>query len=155
MEMRKTLFVFSLIFLFLSVNAFAANISMPVTKADAGAVVVVPINIDDATGVAGFQFTITYNASVLNATGTVVGDLTSGWTITRNMSDTGQIKVAGFDASLNGLGSSSGSLVKLKFKVVGKSKDKSILKFTDCKLSDTAGNKIHSSCNKGRVRIKR
>jgi hypothetical protein len=152
--MRKTLLVFSLIFLFLSANAFAANISIPKTNADAGTAVEIPINIDDATGVAGFQFTITYDASVLNATGTVVGDLTSGWTITRNMSDTGQIKVAGFDASLNGLGSTTGSLVKLKFKVVGKSGNKSILKFTDCKLSDTAGNKIHSSCNKGTIKIK-
>jgi hypothetical protein len=154
MEMRKTIFVLSLIFLFLSANAFAANISMPVTKADTGAVVIVPINIDDATGVAGFQFTITYDVSVLNATGTVVGDITSGWMITRNMSDTGQIKVAGFDTSLNGLGSTSGSLVKLKFKVVGKSGNKSSLKFVDCKLSDTAGNKIPSTCNKGNVRIK-
>ncbi len=152
--MRKRLLAFFLVFLALSANAFAANISIPKTNLDEGVAVEIPINIDDATGVAGFQFTITYDASVLNATGTVVGDLTSGWTITRNMSDTGQIKVAGFDASLNGLGSSSGSLVKLKFKVVGKSGNKSILKFTDCKLSDTTGNKISSTCNKGKIRIK-
>jgi hypothetical protein len=155
MEMKKILFVFSLIFLFLSAHAFAANISIPKTNVDVGTAIEIPINIDNATGVAGFQFTITYDVSVLNATGTVVGDLTSGWMITRNMSDTGQIKVAGFDTSLNGLGSTSGSLVKIKFKVIGKSGNKSSLKFADCKLSDTAGNKIPSTCNKGNVRIKR
>jgi hypothetical protein len=152
--MKKVLLAIVLIFLSVTTHAFAATISIPDTNADAGGEVVIPINIDNAKGIAGFEFTITYDASALKAIGAVAGELTSRWMITPNTTESGQIKVAGLDTSLTGLSGVSGTLVKLQFKVLGKPGKKSSLEFTVCKLSDSKGTKIVSTCKPGEIRMK-
>ena len=101
MYMRRLPWAFFLILLSISTHAFAATISIPDNDAVAGAEVEIPVTVDDAKGMAGFQFTITYDASVLQATGAAVGELTSGWMITPNTTDKGHMKVAGVDPSLS------------------------------------------------------
>ncbi|MGC9066286.1 MAG: cohesin domain-containing protein, partial [Candidatus Ratteibacteria bacterium] len=65
LEKLKTLYV--CIFLF-GVSSFAVTVSIPNTNANPGtATVEIPINIDNATGVAGFQFTVTFDNTILNA----------------------------------------------------------------------------------------
>jgi len=151
--MKKTVLIFLVLFLSLSALTFKAHISIPNTDADVGTVVDIPINVEDASGIAGFQAAVTYDASVVQATEVAAGELTLGWMITPNMKNEGQIKVVGIDTSLRGLQSSSGSLVKLRFKIVGKSGKKSSLKFTMCKLSDTSGVEIPSNCKQGNIKI--
>jgi hypothetical protein len=152
--MKKMLLALVLVFVSLSVQAFAANISTPDTDADAGATIEIPVMADSAKGTAGFQFTVSYDASALQAIGAEAGDLTSGWMITPNVSESGQMKVAGIDTSLTGLRNGSGKIVKLQFKAVGKPGTKSTLSFTTCKLSDGSGNKIASTCKEGQIKIK-
>ena len=152
-EMRKTVLIFLVLFLSLSALTFKAHISIPNTDANVGSIVEIPINVKDASGIAGFQATVTYDASVVQATGVTVGELTSGWMITPNIKNEGQISVVGIDTSLKGLQGSSGSLVKLKFKIVGQSGKRSNLKFTMCKLSDTSGVEIPSNCKQGSIKI--
>ena len=151
----KTMFLaLAVIFVSLSVQAFAANISIPDTDATEGATIEVPVTVDGAKGTAGFQFTVSYDASALQATGATAGDLTSGWMVTPNTNEAGQMKVAGVDTTLAGLQGSSGSIVKLQFKALGKPGAKSTLKFTTCKLSDSMGNKMASACKEGQIKIK-
>src|SRR4030066_700287 len=118
--MKKVVLALVVIFLGVTTHAFAANILIPDTSADAGWEVVIPVNVDNAKGIAGFEFMITYDASALKATGAVAGDITSEWMITPNTTQSGQIKVARLDTSLAGLSGVSGTLVKLQFKVLGK-----------------------------------
>ena len=152
--MKKMLLALTLVFVSLSAQAFAANIMIPDTDSDAGATIEVPVTVDSAKGAAGFQFTVTYDASALQATGATAGDLTSGWMVTPNVSESGQMKVAGVDTTLAGLQGSSGSIVKLQFRALGKAGAKSTLNFTTCKLSNTLGNKIASTCREGHIKIK-
>jgi len=151
--MKKVLLALVLIFLGVTSHVFAATITIPDTSADVGGIVVIPVNVDNAKGIAGFEFTITYDASALKATGTVAGDITSGWMITPNTTQSGQLKVAGLDTSLTGLSGVSGTLVKLQFKVLGKPGKKNDLEFTICKLSDSKGNKILSTCKPGEIKV--
>ena len=151
--MKKVVLALVVIFLGVTTHAFAANILIPDTSADAGWEVVIPVNVDNAKGIAGFEFTITYDASSLKAKGAVAGDITSGWMITPNTTQSGQVKVAGLDTSLAGLSGVSGTLVKLQFKVLGKQGKKSSLEFTVCKLSDSKGIKIISTCRQGEIKV--
>jgi len=152
--MKKVLVVLLMVLVGLSTHAFAANISIPDTDATEGATFEVPVTVDGAKGTAGFQFAVSYDASAFQATGAIAGDLTSGWMITPNVSESGQMKVAGIDTSLSGLQGSSGNIVKLQFKALGKPGSKSVLKFSTCKLSNYEGTKIASTCREGHIKIK-
>ncbi len=77
---------------------------------------IVPVNIDDATGVQAFDLEITYDTSLLDlSNGDVsLGGLTSGWGLTSNVNDTlGIAKVTGW--GLGPLSGGEGSLLDLNF----------------------------------------
>jgi len=97
---RNRITGFLFVSLILVLPLAAANISIPAVSATPGATVQIPINIDDATDVGGYQFTVTFDQTVLQATGVVAGSLTSGWMFTPNITVPGQVTVGGFDASL-------------------------------------------------------
>lgn len=77
--------------------------------------VTVPLNVDDVTGrnVISFDYTVTYNSSVLTFLGTQqVGTLSNGMTITVNSTVPGTLVVSGFTATpLTG----AGTLINLRF----------------------------------------
>ena len=152
--MKKVLVLLVMVFVGLSAQAFAATVSIPDTDANPGAAIEIPVTIDDATGLLGFQFSVSYDAEALQAVGTKAGELTSGWMIVPNLSERGMIKVAGIDTSLTGLGKGVGNIVKLQFKVVGKPGKKNTLSFAVCSLSDSEGKKIASTCKEGQIKIK-
>jgi len=151
--MRATLCAILLIFLGLPVPVFGATVSMPDADLSAGETVEVPVMIDNAAGVAGFQFTLSYDPSALQAVGAVAGELTSGWMVKANTATSGQLSVAGVDSSLKGLGSVKGSLAKMQFKAVSKKSDRSKVSFSVCKLSDSGGAKIAATCTAGQIRV--
>ncbi|MCD6221880.1 hypothetical protein J7K25_06965, partial [bacterium] len=125
------------------------HISIPDSSGCSGSTVEIPINIDDGTGIAGFQFTVTFDNNVLNATGAIAGSLTSGWTITSNTNTPGQISIAGLDSSLNGISGGSGSLCIMQFNVVGNPGQATGLTFTFSKLADVDGQQIAHTFTNG------
>ena len=96
------------------------NVSAPSgMTALTGTVLTVPINTDslNGRGVSSFDFTFSYNSSVLSFNSfDQSGTLSSGMTITVNSATPGSLIVSGFSANdLIG----SGTLIKLKFNVNG------------------------------------
>jgi Cohesin domain len=150
-EMRKTMWAALVVILGLAFPAWGAHVSMPETNATAGEMVEVPVMVDNAAGIAGFQLMITYDPKMLQASGAGPGDLTGGWMVKANTAHKGEVTVAGVDTSLAGLGAVRGSLAKLRFTVVAKKGGASDLIFGICKLSDNAGVKIASACDKGNI----
>jgi hypothetical protein len=153
--MKKFMALVLMVFLGFSVQAFAATVSIPDTDASGDKEIVVPVKIDNAAQIAGFQFTVSYDASVLQATGAEAGDLNADWMVTPSTNEAGKLKVAGLSTTLQGLrAGSSGSLANLKFTVVKKSAKNSTLAFSVCSLSDSSGKKLSATCKEGQIRIK-
>ncbi|MCM8805189.1 MAG: cohesin domain-containing protein [Candidatus Omnitrophica bacterium] len=138
--------------LFACASAFAVTVSIPNTNVNPGTTTVqIPVNIDNATGVAGFQFTVTFDNSVLNATGATTGSLTSGWFLQVNTQTAGQISVIG--ATSSPLTGGSGSLCTLQFNVVGTPASSTNLHFSLSKLSDFNAQQISHTANDGLFHI--
>jgi hypothetical protein len=152
--MKKVLVVLLMVFVGLSTQAFAANISIPDTDASGDKEILVPVTIDNAANVTGFQFTVSFDSSVLQAIGAEAGDLTADWMVTPNTNESGKLKVAGLSTTLQSLRSGSGSLANLKFKLLKKLEKNSTLAFGVCSLSDSSGKKLSATCKEGRIRIK-
>ena len=70
----------------------------------------VPINVDNATGVAGIDITITFNSSILTATDVQTTPLTSGFSLVKNITS-GQVVIS--MARATGIASGSGALVNV------------------------------------------
>jgi len=136
--------------LFLSFVSFSYGnevvVSIPESQGNPSSSVEIPVNINNAGGVAGFQFTIIYDSSVLQATQVTAGSLTNGWpfgTNNVNLQNPGEIRIATYDPNLNELPQeSSGSLCILKFNVVGGAGQTTNLLFTFSKLTNSMGNPI-------------
>ncbi len=146
------------------IEASAVVVSIPDTTGDPGAQVIIPINVDNATSIAGIQFTVTYNSSVLNCNnpGAVgQGDLLPKdifgdplWTITGNFAVAGETGVAGFTSSASGvITGGTGSLVKLACTVTGNPGDNTILNFTLSKLVNFLATEIPSTPSSGTFTI--
>ena len=103
---------------------FGSVLSIPNMNANPGATIQIPGDVDDATGIAGSQFTISYNSAgaVLNCTGTLPGSLTpvaGDWVKSQNLTVANQVIVGGFQSDNIGLTGGSGSLVQLNCSVTG------------------------------------
>jgi len=130
-------------------GASGAALSIPNMSGTTGAAAVIPVNVDDATGIAGYQFTITYNASgpVLNCMGTLDGSLTlaaSGWVTSQNMTFPNQIIVGGFQDDNIPLAEGSGSLVQLNCTMMGGSGAATNVCIASKKLTNYLGLEIPS-----------
>jgi len=148
---RMLMSIFAGIFL-LVCSAFAVTVSIPNTNVNPGtATVLIPVNIDDATGVAGFQFTVTFDNTILNATGASAGSLTNGWFLQVNTGVAGQISVIG--ASASPITSGSGSLCILQFNVVGTPASTTNLNFSVHKLLDFNAQQITHTATNGTLHI--
>jgi hypothetical protein len=113
--MHKILFVFLLT---VSVG-IAATVSIPDISGGAGSTVEIPLNIDDPSGIAGFQFTLSFDSNVLQATGVSSGTLTEGWLAYINTDTDGQAGIVFLNPLVEELGETSGSLAKIIFLVTG------------------------------------
>jgi len=161
MRMKKMgkLGFLSLIMVFLGMVSFASatiDISIPDMGAGPGTTVQIPINLEDWNGTAptvgGFQFTVTYDNSVIEDTPIVTaGSLTGGWTILPNTGIEGQVTIGGF--SLTGFSSGTGSLCVMEFTVNGNVGDATNLNFTVCTLSDTGGQPIPTNSINGSLSV--
>ena len=131
---------------YIIVNPSSARIVwIPNTNGLHNSEVLIPIMINDATGVAGFQFSISFDPGVLEAIGADAGDLTSSWVISANTEIPGEIRIVGFNPNAEGLSGGSGSLCMIRFNVVGNSGWSTGLCFWESKLSDIGANEIPSN----------
>ena len=151
------LFLFSLIS-----SSWAATVSIPNTAVKTGtATIQVPIQVNQANGIAGVQFGLVFDPTVLQATGWSKGSLTSGdfWNPVGNLNLPGQVMIGayGFNAGpppeIKSLTTGTGSLVEIIFKVLGGAGGYTYVSLTGCKLVDTAGAEIASTCQAGLVSI--
>ncbi len=152
-EGTKLFFVVCLGLLFITTSAFAGNLSIPDMSGEKGSTVEIPVNIDNAAGVAGFQMTVNYDSSVLDCTKAVPGDLTGGWSVTAKTAK-GQLNIGGFNPTLSEL-SGSGNLAKITCNVIGDSPKKSEVKIFSKKLVDSKGSEIKSSGTNGIFKVKK
>jgi hypothetical protein len=144
--------------------ALTATVSIPNANVKAGtATVQIPIQINQADGVAGFQFALVFDPTVLQATGWSKGSLTSGsaWNplANLNLQSQGQVMIGsyGFEAGTPGqiisLPSGGGSLIKILFNVLGGTGDYTYLSLTTSKLVNNTGTEITSNSLAGRILI--
>ncbi len=140
-------------FLVVATSALAGNLSIPDMSGEKGSTVEIPVNVDNAAGVAGFQITVNYDSSVLDCTKAAPGDLTGGWSVTAKTAK-GQLNIGGFSPVLSEL-SGSGGLAKIMCTVVGDSPKKSEVKISSKKLVDSKGAEIKSSGANGIFKVKK
>lgn len=140
--------------LFVAAGAFAGNLSIPDMNAEKGAAVKIPVNIDNADGVAGFQMTINYDPGVLYCNQAVPGDLTGGWSVTAK-TEKGKVNIGGFSPALSEL-SGRGSLAEIVCTVIGGSSKKTEVRISSKKLADSQGSEIKSSVRRaGVIKVKK
>src|SRR4030067_3542456 len=116
---KTAFFTLSLVLFILSTTAFAGSLSIPNMSGEKGDVVEIPIDVNNAVSMAGFQITVNYDPAVLDCTRAVPSELTKGWGVTANPPE-GQVKIGGFDPTLSGP-SGRGTIVKLVCTVIGDS----------------------------------
>ncbi|PIS40359.1 MAG: hypothetical protein COT32_00140 [Candidatus Nealsonbacteria bacterium CG08_land_8_20_14_0_20_36_22] len=113
--------------------AGATNIAVPITVSGLGAQKVYAIDI-----------TLTYDQSLITATGVQKGSITSSWNLESNVSTAGQARIALYSSTE--LASSGGEIAKLIFSVKSgaSSGSKSALTLTKANLNEvTANNKLN------------
>ena len=143
-----------LVFLCLPLRAYSAVVSIPNTDGEAGATTVeIPVMVDDASGIAGFNFDITYDPLALQASGTKSGELTTGWMVRSNTETAGKINVVGINLTLSGLSGGKGSLAKIQFKVIDSSKKDTALGFALSSLTNAKGDKIPLKTIPGKIKV--
>jgi len=144
--------------------SWAVTVSIPNSMVQTGtATVQIPIQINQADGIAGFQFALVFDPSVLQATGWSKGSLTSGtaWNplANLNLQSQGQVMIGsyGFETGTPGqiisLPSGGGSLIKILFNVLGGTGDYTYLSLTTSKLVNNTGTEIASNSLAGRILI--
>jgi hypothetical protein len=109
-------------------------VSLPSQSAPAGSNnVMVPVIVGNTTGqgIIAYDFTYTFDPSVIqlaNPAFETSGTLSSGWTITPNTSTPGQIRIVAFNTTpLSG----QGTLIFIKFNVVGSQGSTTLLTWTN------------------------
>jgi len=116
-----------------------------------GVVVKAPITISNAAGVAGFQFTLTFDPSVFEATEVYGGDLSRGFTLVKNIDNQeGWVKAAASSAS--GF-SGSGEIAVIEGRLIGKPGSSTPLRIQELRLNDEAGRLIEAIPQDGLIKI--
>jgi hypothetical protein len=157
--MGKRAIVLSLLFLlylFIPNNALAVKVTVPATHAYKGEEVEIPVNVDYAKALAGFQMMVTYDFLALSASDVTSGDLSpvSSWVIVRDTDTPGQITIVAYNPSLAEPSRTSGSLVNLLFYVIGGQQGSDInIDISNVLISDIYGNEIPSSATSGLFHI--
>jgi hypothetical protein len=129
------------------------NVSIPDLSTGAGAVQI-PVNVNDGTGIGGFQFTVEYDPAVLNCTDAVAGTLAPSppWYLEVNPLP-GQIIVLGLDLTETGASTGAGSLVELVCTAIGAAGSSTDMMITFSELSDLNGEIVSTTPGSGSVSI--
>ncbi|MCR6692028.1 MAG: cohesin domain-containing protein [archaeon YNP-LCB-003-016] len=116
-----------------------------------GDILKVLITISNAVKIAGFQFTLTFDPSVVEIVDAYKGNLIKDFIFVRNINNQeGWVKVAA--SSATGV-SGSGDIVVVEVKLMGKPGSSTSLKIKDLKLNDEAGKLIEAASQDGLIKI--
>jgi len=116
------------------------NVSIPNTQGDTGQSISIPVNVSQITAedsVIAYQFVVTFDENVLDATGvTRTGTLSdeSDWSVIPNTNVDGQITIGGYGAVNYIVG--SGALIKIDFDIVGDPTETTNLNFSSFIFND-------------------
>jgi hypothetical protein len=128
------------------------SLVIPEVTAEPGESVTVPINIDNASGLAGADITVTYNSSILTVDQVKSTTLSAGINLVPNTNTPGRIilRMAG-----NAIVSGSGALVDMVFTVSSSiSEDtETPVSFESAEAYDANGQNISISTQNGKVKI--
>ena len=116
---KKFVFLLSLCFFLIVNKCFSSVVSIPDMTGSPGSIVKIPVEIDNASGICGFQLVISFDQNILEAIQAETGILTENWLIFYNTGITGQISISGLNTNLDELENVSGSLVTISFLVKG------------------------------------
>ena len=119
------------------------SIQPPSTTAYVGDTFTLTVNVDDATGVAGFQFDLSYDGALMTfASPPHPGSLLSGlgWVVQANQVNPNLLRVLGYSPSATALAGGSGPLVALDFSAAALGTTPVAL--PSALLGDTVGNPI-------------
>jgi len=119
------------------------SIQPPSTTAYAGDAFTLSVNVDDATGVAGFQFDLSYDGALMTfASPPRPGPLLSGlgWVVQANQINPNLLRVLGYSPTATPLAGGSGPLVALDFSAAALGTTPVAL--PSVLLGDTVGNPI-------------
>jgi hypothetical protein len=112
----------------------------------------IPISITNSNGLAGYQITLTYDPSILRATGVTTGTLTEDWTLMANteIEIEGQITIGGYEPMLQGLLFGSGTISVIQAEIIGEVPEEGMpLILGDVLVSDGFGEDIPSTSQDG------
>jgi len=116
-----------------------------------GDILKVLIMISNAVKIAGFQFTLTFDPSVVEIVDAYKGNLIKDFTFVRNINNQeGWVKVVA--SSATGV-SGSGDIVVVEVKLIGKPGSSTSLKIKDLKLNDEAGKLVEASSQDGSIKV--
>lgn len=128
------------------------KLTIPEVAAEPGESVTVPIDIDDASGLAGADITVTYNSSILTVDQVKSTTLSAGMNLVSNTNTPGRIilRMAG-----SAIVSGSGALVDMIFTVSSSiSEDtETPVSFESAEAYDANGQNIPVSTQNGKVKI--
>lgn len=112
-------------------------VQLPVVTATSGDTFDIPITAGatlDGEGIISYDLTIEYDPAVINITGVRTdGTLTSGWSVSANTGETGQIRVSSSNATA--LSGGPGTLVILEAEALAGSGSSTALRFVEFKLN--------------------
>ena len=132
------------------VESVGVTVSVPNTTASPGAALTIPINVENATGIAGAEFVVTYNPGILTALGVQTTELTSGFVLADSVSD-GKIAIS--LASNTEISGGSGSLVDVTFEVIGAPGDTTSIVLKYVALYDESLSPIEVTTKDGLFRV--
>jgi len=131
----------------------ARKLILPELTAKPGETIAVPIDITDATEVAGADIVIAHDKNVMTIKEAKTTTLSSGMNLIVNTEVAGEVTLA--MAGTKGIAEGGGAIVEIIFEVNSAAKDgaKSLLTFTDAALYDELGNDISVQTEDGRLMI--
>ena len=139
------------VFLTLGSLASAAVVSIPDVTMVPDSIQEVPINVDDAVGIAGADLIVTFCPEVVTALGVHETSLTTGFLLASSIDNTGgTITICLADAT--GITSGSGSIVMIEFQAVGGGVAECALHLASVALHDEVGDSLPSSPSDGLLR---
>jgi len=116
-------------------------LSVPDVTAAPSGITQVPMNISDASGVAGIDFTLGFDPAVVQCTDVTTTALTTGWAIVPNIDNsTGQVIVS--MASATAISSGTGAVAQVHFDAAGTPGDCSGLTISGPALYDQSASPI-------------
>jgi len=126
---------------------------IPEVTASAGADVVVPVNITDASGISGCDLEITYDTDILTIKKVEITTLTNGFSISPNINTSGLVKIS--MAKDNPIANGSGAFVNMTFAVKAglPSGTETPVNFKDASVFDANATSVPVDTQNGKVKI--